>query len=189
MYGMINRAIKDLVCSKFGLEAWEKICERAGVDVDVWVGNESYPDATTYGLVTAASEVLEIPASSVLAAFGEHWVLETTRREYGGMIEAGGRTYREFLLNLPNFHARIELIFPRLVPPSFRVTDVQPDSLRLHYLTQRAGLQPFVAGILRGLAKLFRDDVEIDLVESRELGAEHDVFLLRWRPGSEQVEP
>lgn len=187
MYGMINRAIKDLVCSKFGAEAWERICDRAGVDVDVWVGNESYPDATTYGLVAAASEVLEIPASAVLAAFGEHWVLETTRVEYGGMIEAGGRTLREFLLNLPNFHARIELIFPRLVPPSFRVTDVRADSMRLHYLTQRAGLQPFVAGILSGLAKLFRDEVEIELVESRDQGSEHDVFLLRWRKGDEQA--
>ena len=180
MYGMINRAIKDLVLTKFGASAWEEICERAGVEIDIWLGNESYPDSETYALVAAASEVLQVPTATVLGAFGEHWVLETARTEYGGMLDAGGRTFREFLINLPNFHARIELIFPRLVPPAFRLTNIEENSLRLHYLTQRTGLAPFVAGILRGLAQRFGESVTMEMIESRDAGAEHDVFELTW---------
>ncbi len=181
MYGMINRAIKDLVLAKFGREVWQRVCERAGIEVDVWVGNESYPDAETYSLVSATSEVLNIPADTVLGAFGEHWVLETTRTEYGGMIEAGGRSFRDFLINLPNFHARIELIFPQLVPPSFRISDLEDRSCKLHYYTQRPGLAPFVVGILRGLAQLFGEKMELTVVSARDAGDDHDVFQLTWQ--------
>ena len=33
MYGLVNRAVEDLVCTNFGEETWEKIKEKAGVDV------------------------------------------------------------------------------------------------------------------------------------------------------------
>ena len=58
MYGLVNKAVEELVVSNFGEDKWELIKSKAGVDVDVFISNESYPDSMTYDLVGAASEVL-----------------------------------------------------------------------------------------------------------------------------------
>ena len=44
MYGMVNKAVEDMVCMHHGEEAWEQIKSKAGVDVEVFVSNEGYPD-------------------------------------------------------------------------------------------------------------------------------------------------
>ena len=79
----VNKAVEELVISNFGEDKWELIKTKAGVDVDVFISNESYPDAMTYDLVGTASEVLGAPADDILIAFGEHWVLKTAAKSYG----------------------------------------------------------------------------------------------------------
>jgi hypothetical protein len=180
MYGMVNKAVEDLVCLKFGEDKWEAIKDRAGVNEDLFISNESYPDELTYRLVGAASEILELPADKILHAFGEHWILNTAVEGYGDLMEAGGKSLAEFLENLPNFHTRVTLIFPKLQPPRFEVSERTDKSLKLHYHTHRAGLAPFVLGLLSGLAKRFETDVKITQVQNRADGADHDQFVIEW---------
>ena len=79
MYGLVNKAVVDLVVNKFGEDTWVAIKKKAGVDHDLFVSMDAYPDDITYRLVGAASEVLGIPPAAVLEAFGEWWVLYTGR--------------------------------------------------------------------------------------------------------------
>ena len=180
MYGMVNKAVEDMVLMHYDEATWQKIKERAGVDVDVFISNDGYPDELTYQLVGAAAETLEIPAEQILYAFGEHWVLVTAAEGYGNLMDAGGRNLAEFLRNLPGFHARVSLIFPNLKPPTFQVSDVTDNSLHLHYYSHRAGLQPFVEGLVHGLARRFATTVEVRPLFTRADGADHDAFLVAW---------
>ena len=180
MYGMVNKAVEDMVCMHHGEAVWEQIKARAGVAVDVFFGNEPYPDEITYKLVTAGSEVLELPPERILEAFGEHWVLHTAQEGYGGLMRAAGKSLPEFLANLPNFYTRVSMIFPKLQPPRFRTSDVTERSLQLHYFTNRPGLTPFVVGLLRGLGKMFHTPVTVEVLEAKAHGADHDVFLAQW---------
>lgn len=182
MYGLVNKAVEEMVCLHHGEEAWEKIKAAAGVDVDVFMSNEAYPDDVTYRLVGAASEVLGVSVERILFGFGEHWVLHTARDAYGGLLQAAGKTLPEFLQNLPDFHSRVSMIFPDLRPPQFSCSDIGPDSLRLHYRSHRKGLAPFVIGLISGLGKMFDTPVTARRVESVDDGADHDVFLLSWPP-------
>lgn len=169
-----------MVVTNFGAERWLAIKEKAGVEEDVFLSNESYPDKVTYDLVAAASDVLGLPAREILIAFGEHWVLKTARQGYGGMLEANGRTFSEFLLNLPSFHTRVAMIFEDLQPPRFNCADVTQNSLMLHYHSHRPGLTDFVVGLLQGLGKMFETPVEIQISEMKSNGADHDVFFVKW---------
>lgn len=178
---MVNKAIEDMVRIHFGADAWTRIREKAGLEAGIFISNESYPDDITYQLVTAASEVLGLPAEKVLFAFGEHWALEVAGKDYAEMLFAGGKTLKEFLLNLPNFHTRFKLFFPKLLPPRFKISDATENSLTLHYLTHRSGLANFVAGIITGLGKLYQNPVAITQIEHRNLGADHDMFRLEWK--------
>lgn len=180
MYGMVNKAIEDLVVSNFGEEKWQAVKEKSGVDVDVFLSNEGYPDKMTYDLVGAASEVLGVEARDVLVSFGEHWILKTARQGYGSMLEANGRTLPEFLINLPSFHTRVAMIFPDLQPPRFNCTDVTESSLLLHYYSHRPGLTDFVVGLLQGLGKMFETPVEIEITQRKSDGTDHDAFLVHW---------
>ena len=180
MYGMVNKAVEDMVCRNYGAPTWKRIKEQAGVDTEVFLSNEPYADEVTYRLVAAASEILRTPAADILEAFGEHWVLHTAQEGYGPLMRAAGRSLPEFLLNLPNFHSRVAMIFPQLQPPRFKCTDITACSLKLHYFTHRRGLEPFVVGLVRGLGKMFEMAVTVDLVAARSLGADHDIFAIAW---------
>lgn len=180
---MVNKAVEDLVVTGFGQESWNAIKLRAGVEDDVFLSNESYPDSLTYDLVEAASEVLGMEAREVLVAFGEHWVLVTGKQGYGSMMEAGGRTLPEFLINLPTFHTRVAMIFPNLQPPRFSCTDVTENSLVLHYHSHRPGLTYFVVGLLQGLGKMFLSPTSVEVTRRKSDGADHDEFLVSWTSG------
>lgn len=180
MYGLVNKAVEELVVHNFGEEKWETIKAKAGVDVDVFISNESYPDEITYKLVGAASEVLGIPTEQILVAFGEHWVLNTASASYGPMMKSGGKTLKEFLINLPDFHTRVAMIFPNLQPPRFECSDISDNSMKLHYFSHRSGLTAFVVGLVQGLGKLYETPATATVLESKAAGADHDVFEVRW---------
>lgn len=181
MYGMVNKAVEEMVVLNHGEAVWEQIKAKAGVDVEVFMSNESYSDDVTYNLVGAASEVLKVPAEQILIGFGEHWVLHTAQEGYGGLMSAAGKSLPEFLQNLPDFHSRVSMIFPHLQPPRFRCTDYTDRSLRLHYYSHRPGLAPFVVGLMQGLGKMFRTPVTVHLAEAKASGADHDVFEVTWQ--------
>lgn len=181
MYGLVNKAVQEMVIHRHGQSVWEDVKSRAGVEEELFLSSEPYPDEVTYRLVQAASEITGTPAHAILFAFGEHWVLHTARQGYGALLDAGGESLPEFLANLPNFHTRIAMIFPRLNPPRFQVTALSAHSLHLHYFTHRPGLAPFVEGLLSGLGRKFGTPVTSRLIESKSEGADHDVFLVEWR--------
>jgi hypothetical protein len=47
------------------------------------------------------------------------------------------------------------LLYPKLTPPEFKVTDIEESSLHLHYFSKREGLQEFFRGLLQGLGKMY----------------------------------
>lgn len=180
MYGIVNKAIEDLVTENFGADKWEAVKEKSGVDVDFFLSNEPYDDAITYQLAGAASDVLGLSVGQVLNAFGEWWILKTGKEKYGGLMETGGSNLREFLVNLPMFHNRIMLMYPRLTPPEFKVSDTTETSIHLHYHSKREGLQEFVRGLLSGLAKMYHVEVAIELLQTRDEGSTHEIFKVSW---------
>ena len=181
MYGLVNKAVQDLVVTKFGQEKWDEIKLKADTDVEAFVGMSPYPDEVTYKLIGAASEVLGLPADKILEAFGEYWILYTAKEGYAELLDISGSTFVEFLQNMDNLHGRIQLSFPKLKPPSLECSDISEDSMRLHYNTGREGLAPMVIGILKGLAKRF--DTPIEVIHDKVRGQEndHDEFLVRFK--------
>ncbi|MEN9685515.1 MAG: hypothetical protein RLZZ28_1301 [Bacteroidota bacterium] len=180
MYGIVNNAIEEMVLQNFGEDKWAEIKKRSKVDIDFFLSNEPYDDAITYDLATTAADVLGITVSEVLIAFGEHWILKTGKERYGGLLKTGGESLRAFLLNLPNFHNRIMLLYPKLTPPEFKISNIEERSVHVHYFSKREGLQDFVKGLLQGLGKLYETATIITLLQSRNDGENHEIFKVNW---------
>lgn len=180
MYGIVNQAIQGLITEKFGPDKWEQVKTKSNIQVDHFLNNESYDDQVTFKLANAAADVLDISISEVLIAFGEYWILETGKRNYGALLKSGGGSFKEFLVNLPNFHSRVMLMYPNLTPPEFKITNLKENELHLHYYSERKGLSDFVLGLIKGLASMFETEVEVDLLKSRDEGFDHEVFVVKW---------
>ncbi len=180
MYGIVNKAIEDLVTANFGADKWDAIKERSGVDIDFFISSEPYDDDVTFKLAVAVSEEMKMTVSDVLIAFGEWWVIKTTSEKYPGLMNSGGNNLREFLINLPNFHNRIMLIYPKLTPPEFKVSDISENGLHLHYFSKREGLQEFVRGLIQGLGKMYNTPLKLELIQTRNEGSTHEIFKINW---------
>jgi hypothetical protein len=180
MYGIVNKAIEELVTDKFGAQVWNAVKMKSGIKVDFFLSNEAYDDEITYQLANAASSVLGIELKEVLNLFGEWWIMHTCKEKYGAMMNAGGSSLRAFILNLPRFHDRAFLMYPKLAPPEFKTIELDEHHIMLHYFSNREGLQEFVRGLLQGLAKFFDDPVTIELVESRLNNNHHEIFKISW---------
>lgn len=180
MYGIVNRAIEDLVTENFGAEKWDSVKEHSGINISFFLSNEPYDDDITYKLANSVSHVMKIPIEQVFISFGEYWILKTGKEKYGGLMASGGSSLKEFLVNLPLFHNRVSLIYPKLAPPEFRITNIEETSLQLHYFSKRKGLQHFVQGLLQGLSKLYQTATKIELLASRNSGYTHEIFKVSW---------
>lgn len=179
MYGLVNKAVEDLITTKFGAQAWEDITKKAGVDDVGFISMDPYPDEVTYGLVTAAAEILEKPVDQLLEAFGEYWTLYTAREGYGDLLSISGKDFESFLENLDNMHTRVALSFPELRPPTFACERNDDGDLVLHYHSEREGLAPMVRGLVKGLANMFEVDIHMEQTSSKADGADHDIFLIK----------
>jgi len=161
MYGLINSSLQSMIRKKFGDEQWVKVLSASGVPEDSFLSMRSYDDAITYDLVGAASAVLGAPAEDCLEMFGEWWVLETAAKSYGQLLDAAGRDLVQFLININALHDHITGTFIDYVPPEFKVESMGGDRHRIHYISKRQGLTPFVVGLLKGLARRFDSELTI----------------------------
>jgi hypothetical protein len=184
MYGLVNKALQEMVEKQLGPATWEVVREQAGVTDDVFISMDAYPDEFTYRLIAALCEVTDQKPDVVLHNFGRYWVLDTAAHHYGHLLNASGRTFREFLLALPNFHARVSLIMPRLIPPEFSCEEIGDNRLVLHYRSTREGLVPFVVGLIQGLADLFHVEAQTCILAARSDGPHHTAFEVVWNDRS-----
>lgn len=181
MYGIINKSIEELVIHNYGIEKWEAVKKRSGIDVDFFVSNESYEDSITYTLAQSISHECNISIQQTMETFGEWWILKTGKEKYGALIEAGGANLKMFLVGLPNFHNRIMLMYPKLTPPEFQISNIQEKSLYVHYISKRTGLNDFVKGLLVGLGKLYKTPVTITTVDENHSGSSYnETYYLSW---------
>src|SRR4029079_9586236 len=130
MYGLITQGLHDLAVQTGGERLWREIKSGAGVDIDAFVGMDTYPDDVTYRLVDATSAAMGISPAEVLHAFGKHWILYTARRGFGAIFDTMGRSLSAFLVNLDTMHARLSLSMPEMRPPSFVCEQLDDDRIR-----------------------------------------------------------
>lgn len=189
MYGLVNKAIEQMVCTEHGEEIWEAVKERASVDVEIFIGMEIYPDDVTYRLLGAMSEVMGQPVDVLLEQLGGFWPRFTAREGYNHLLDMAGSSLQEFLENLDVLHACLVESFPRIRPPTFSYEQVTPVTFNLHYHSQRQGLAPMVIGLIKALARRFDADVAVEHVQQRDAGSDHDVFQIHLLSRDGSVEP
>jgi predicted hydrocarbon binding protein len=176
MYGLINQAIMGLVTDYYGVDAWEKVRLKAEVKDEFFLANKIYDDELTFNLVGASSEILKVDAEIILREFGKYWVLKIAKEKYGKLMEYAGNNFLDFMDQLPNFHSRVMLLYPEIIPPEFLKVKIDEQSFLLHYYSKRHGLGSFMTGLIEGLAMMYNTNCDIELIESEITDISHIVY-------------
>lgn len=179
MYGLINQAVKEMICADGGSALWKRICAVAGVTNDEFNPLEPYPDSVTSALVAAASEHMGLSQGEILRRFGRHWILFTAHAGYGEIMDMFGSDLRSCLKNLNRMHGHMGAMMPHLKPPRFVIEEVSPEHLVVHYHSPRIGLGELVVGLLEGLAEKYQERISLSHLPRVE-GADHEQFEVRF---------
>lgn len=177
MYGMINQAVRDLVCHQAGDDTWLDVCREAEIDPEGFEALTPYPDALTYKLVGIAARKLNMTPDVVLHNFGRHWVFFTAEQGYGEVMRMFGKDFRSCLANLNRMHGHMGAMMPQLKPPRFTVVEDSPKAITVHYFSEREGLGPMVVGLLEGLAEKFGEKISVEFLPKGS-PQEHDRFIV-----------
>lgn len=164
MYGLINKALRNMIRTQHGEITWQAILKESKVSEDSFITMHRYDDKVTYDLVAASSKILDAPPETCLELFGHYWATVTAPEAYGMLMETTGQSMVDFLENINQLHDRIISTFIGYVPPYFEV-DTSSDEIALRYESQREGLTPFVLGILKGLGERFGEEPHFHAVE------------------------
>ena len=181
MFGWINDCTEKLVISKFGVETWHAVKEKAGSTMKDggFIRHERYSDESTVALVVAASEVLDISVDTVLEAFGVYFMEFTRAEGFEKLLNCQGSTLRTWLSNINALHDHLESAFPSgMIKPVFWCEDDEDieGSIILHYFSKRGNLLvPIVLGLVKEVAR-FHFNVAINMVQLQKQDVEGAAF-------------
>lgn len=176
MYGVIYIAIQDYAEATIGTEKWQAILATGGFDINFTNSEQAYNDDIAYALAVAIAQASAKPLTEVLFSMGLQ-VIRTTNAKFKPIISSRGETLHDYLINLPNFHNRISLIYPDLNAPEFRMSDVTPHSMVFHYRKKRDGMTEYFRGYISGLAEVFNEQVTITPIPG---AATEEVYKITW---------
>lgn len=177
MYGMIHRAIYEMLAERNSVTEWERLRVGLNIDPDRMISTLVYPDCETLQLVDEAAGLLGIPVFAFFEELGRYWITFVERGSYKHIMNFTGGDLPSFIENLDQMHRAVATAMPGASVPSFRLVASAPGELSVDYRSNRDGLEPLVIGLLRGLIERFGHAGDVHFVGQND-GASR--FVLRF---------
>lgn len=151
VYGLVNAGIQTFIEENFGRDDWLDICQQAELSDTEFEGMLSYPDDVTYTLVGVISKKYGLDPSDVLHKFGHYWVGFAENTDIGKLLRFSSNSFVDRLESLNDMLARIKMSMPHLAPPVFEFEEGEDGRHKLHYGSDREGLENMVIGLVEKL--------------------------------------
>lgn len=185
MYGLIHRAMRDMVLERLGQAAWQAIEIEQAIGPGELISMTVYDDALTMRLMGALATTLDLPMPQMLHAFGRHWVDFVYKGAYGSIMHFTGSDLVTLLRNLDRMHHTVRITLPAAIVPSFVVIDVSPEAICVEYRSEREGLETMVEGLLEGLIERFGLKADIAPVNP---GVRPARFMIHLHPATAPID-
>jgi guanylate cyclase, other len=178
MYGMVNQALKEFILQKAGLEAWQKTANAAKESGEDYILMKAYGDEITYTLVAKYCEHLACSSDEMLFEFGMYWVEFALKSSYRNLLLGSADNLFDMLRALDKMHSQIGKSLSQLKPPSFRVKDIDAQTVHLLYYSDRPGLVHFVRGIVTALGALYKQHPRISVADEKNPDANYTTYTI-----------
>lgn len=177
MYGMIHRAIHDLVTEQHDPEDWEISRMSLRIGPELMISTAVYPDEKTIELIHRAATLMSLTPEEFLQRLGRFWITFSEKGSFSHMLDFTGKDLPSFIGNLDRMHRAVVLAMPKADVPLFKLVESRPGELIVDYLSTRTGLEPFVTGLLEGLLGRFGHTGSVNHVEG---SAQPSRFIVRY---------
>jgi predicted hydrocarbon binding protein len=162
MHGLIFAELKKYVQARFDDKTWDILLEKAGLKGNMYLASTVYPDSDILALVNTACQMTGLAAKAVLEDFGE-FIAPDLVAQYSFLIKPEW-TLLDFLANTEETIHKVVRFNRGVTPPRLSVTRPADDKVVISYDSARK-MCALLKGIVKGAAKLYKEDVSI--LESR----------------------
>jgi Haem-NO-binding len=164
MYGMIHRAVRQMVLEHKGLDFWTSIERSAAAEPAHFISSVTYDDSITMRILDEAATALGVELNTLLEDFGKYWILFAEHGSFGSILRFTGQDIETFVSNLDRMHRTIQDVMQQSRMPSFTIIRKERGNLLVAYTSERKGLEPFVIGLFLGLFMRFDLTGTVNLV-------------------------
>lgn len=180
MYGLVNKAIRELVIETAGEESWEQIAENVNHLEGDFVAMYPYEDKLTYDLVSETAKMLGKDENDILMIFGKYWINYTKKSRYGDLLDFDNQSFVEIIDSLDFLHDRIKDMMPDLNPPKFSSKRINSNRLELTYESHRDGMMPMLHGLILGMGELYKLQLSFKVVKEMSESDRQAVVEISW---------
>lgn len=165
MYGMIHRAMRQMVNEKLGEEAWRALEKKLDIGPTELLTAMVYDDDLTFKIVAEAADRLNLPMDKCLFVFGNYWIRYADQGPLGSIMNFTGATLPIFIANLDRLHLAVGTAMPGTRLPSFHSLESAAEYILVEYRSERTGMEEFVRGLFHGLMEKFDVTGRVEIVE------------------------
>jgi len=160
MHGLIFVELKKFVDDRLGEDRWPELLTKAALADRIYLPVHHYPDAEAVALIQAACAHTGLSLDTLLQQFGE-FIAPDLLRMYGSLIDRSWRTLEVLQNTEETIHRVVRARNPGATPPELRTERPGPDEVIVIYASARK-MCGLAKGIVRGIAKHFREGVTIE---------------------------
>lgn len=182
MKGVVYTNLADMVESNYGLAMWQNILDTAKpASGGVYVATAQYPDEELVALVTAASELLDMPAPTLVRRFGQ-FLWQYFEANYSQFVTAHNNLF-DFLVSVDSvIHTEVKKLYPNASTPDFQYDRAAPDQLIMYYRSPRK-LCHLSVGLIEAAANYFQTIIRIEHPVCMHENADHCEIRVSIRNG------
>ncbi|MCA9066760.1 MAG: heme NO-binding domain-containing protein [Planctomycetaceae bacterium] len=175
MKGIAFTLLNELVEQSFGMETWDTVLQRTGLD-GIFTAAGSYPDDDVFRIVTVLSEISGLPPEVLVRTFGE-FMFKGFVEQYPHFFPEGQKA-RELLKSVDSIiHVEVRKLFPDAAPPTFACEERDDGTLLMTYRSPRR-LCILAEGLINGAAQYFQEPITHRQIACMYRGADHCCFEL-----------
>lgn len=163
MYGMIHRAVRQMINDQLGEEAWQALEKKLEIGPPELLTAMVYEDELTFRIVGEASARLNLSVDECLFAFGQYWIKYAESGSLASIMNFTGATLASFIANLDRLHLAVGAAMPGARLPTFTMVENAPGRLLVEYRSERTGMDPFVSGLFHGLMRKFHTSGSVSI--------------------------
>jgi predicted hydrocarbon binding protein len=159
VHGIIFSEMKKYVDTKFGGDTWATLLTSAGLQSNVYLNMQSYPDQEAIAIVMSASKATGKPAFTILEDFGEFIAADLVNM-YKTLVRPEWKTL-ELLENVERtIHVVVRARHPGAVPAQITCTRTSANEVQVTYNSPRK-MCPLAKGIIQGVGHHYNQRLSV----------------------------
>jgi predicted hydrocarbon binding protein len=158
MHGVFHKGFKDFVIAEYGDDAWRAAREASGVDRQVYLPVNYYPDEEFISLIDGLSGAVDDSAFTFLEAYGA-FLAGRLVDTYGRLVDDDWDAL-EVVANVEvGVHERLRTHDEDLTPPALEC-ERDGDVVTVYYRSPRR-LCPVARGLVRGVGEEYGTPLDV----------------------------